>query len=91
MANRSKKKAAKRTRLLITVGIVAVYQNAVSEMATVTVNVSTDMIPVTLLSAEPAADVYTLSGQKVRQQLNQLPKGIYIIRSGQQYTKTYKK
>lgn len=74
-----------------TVGIVAVYQNAVSEMATVTVNVSTDMIPVTLQSAEPAADVYTLSGQKVRQQLNQLPKGIYIIRSGQQYTKTYKK
>ena len=35
-------------------------------------------------------DIYTLSGQKVKQP-RQLPKGVYIIRSGQQYTKTFKR
>ena len=71
------------------IGIVAVYQNTVSEMGTIIVDIATDITHATYCQDKDMGNIYTLSGQKMNQQPQQLPKGIYIIQSGHQYKKTY--
>lgn len=62
------------------IGIVAIYQNGQSEMGSITINVATDLSPITL-SPIPSTAIYDLQGRKVRFS-SSLPHGVYIKKDG---------
>ena len=61
-----------------TIGIEAVYKNAVSEMATYQIVVSG--IDVVRADTDANAQVYNLAGQKLNARLHALPQGVYIVK-----------
>lgn len=61
-----------------TIGIEAVYKNAVSEMATYQIVVSG--IDVVSADTDANAQVYNLAGQKLNARLHALPQGVYIVK-----------
>lgn len=65
-----------------TVGVEAVYKNAVSEMATY--EIAVNGIETVKANAIPVgAEVFTLSGQKVNSDVKSLPRGVYVVKSAQ--------
>ncbi len=74
-----------------TIGIVAVYQNAVSESGTITVNISTGIDTIRIETSATDSDVYSITGQKMNAETDALPRGIYIVKRGQKHQKITKR
>ncbi len=73
-----------------TIGITAVYEHAVSEMGTITVNVVNGIATITLSPTAPAV-IYDLTGHQVNSDVSSLPKGIYLIQTDHQFKKYIKR
>lgn len=70
-----------------TVAIEAVYQGAVSEKGYYNIEVSS-IGTITSVEAIPAdAEVYSLSGQRIATSISSLPKGVYVVKSGEKVMK----
>ena len=73
------------------VGIKAVYKNGESEMGEYVIDVVSGIEIVTLDTTMPSGEVYNLSGQRLGSRLADLPAGIYLVKSGNQYKKVQKR
>ena len=74
-----------------TIGIVAVYQNSESEMGTVTVNVTAGVAQVLLDADGSPACFYTVEGVRMGSRWSDLPKGVYVVKTDNQYKKVLKR
>ena len=73
------------------VGIKAIYKNGESEMGEYIIDVVSGIETVTLDTTMPSGEVYNLSGQKLGTRLIDLPAGIYLVKSNNQYKKVQKR
>lgn len=64
-----------------TVGVVAVYKNSVSEMGTYNI-VASGIGSVRLEPMSADAEVYDVFGRKINAKLQSLPRGVYVVKSG---------
>ena len=74
-----------------TIGIVAVYLNEQSEMATISIDLSNVINTVSLERGDVAQEVFTMSGQRLKDNINTLPKGLYIIKDNKQTKRIIKR
>ena len=64
-----------------TIGVEAIYKNAISEMATYDI-VVTAIGEVKVNTVAQNAEIFTLSGQKMNCSVDALPQGVYVVKSG---------
>ncbi|MBR5688409.1 MAG: choice-of-anchor J domain-containing protein [Prevotella sp.] len=73
------------------VGIKAIYKNGESEMGEYVIDVVSGIATVRLDTMTTDGEVYNLSGQKLGTRLSDLPAGIYLVKSGNEYKKVQKR
>jgi len=73
------------------VGIVAVYQNAESEMTTITVNVTSGIAHIVLDKNDGGTEFYSVAGVRMTGSWSALPSGVYLMKKDNQYKKVFKR
>ena len=71
-----------------TIGVEAVYKNDVSEIATY--NITATAIGTVKLESVSSAKVYNMAGQKLGNDIQSLPQGVYIVKQGNTVKKIQK-